>query len=88
MTDGITDFVFANGMTTCWWTVNTGDYLEPAPGIMVNKVMNGIGPGGIILMHDGTDCTLEALPRIIEMLTMQGYEFVTMSEMIGGRIVF
>lgn len=87
-TDEITDFVYAHGMTTCWWTVNTGDYLEPTVDSMVQKVMNNVGPGGIVLMHDGTDVTLEALPVIIDRLLAEGYEFVTMSEMIGGRIVF
>ena len=88
MTDEITDFVYAHGMTTCWWTVNTGDYLEPSVDSVIKKVVNNVGPGGIVLMHDGTDVTLEALPVIIDKLSADGYEFVTMSEMIVGGIVF
>jgi peptidoglycan/xylan/chitin deacetylase (PgdA/CDA1 family) len=87
-TDDITDFVFSHGMTTCWWTVNTGDYLEPAAETILKKVTGNISSGGIVLMHDGTDSTLEALPLVIDKLAASGYEFVTMSELIGGKIVF
>ena len=86
--DAILDFVYSHGMTTCLWTLTTGDYLEPTPAALIKKVMAGTGPGGIILMHDGTDCTVQALAEIIDKLRAQGYEFVTMSEMIGGRVVF
>ena len=50
--------------------------------------MGNINPGGVILMHDGTDTTINALPDLIDRLTAAGYEFVTIGEMIGGRIVF
>lgn len=88
MTDEITEFVFSQGMTTCMWTVNTGDYLEPSVDTMVKKITSNIVPGGIVLMHDGTDVALDALPVVIDTLAGQGYEFVTMSELISGRIVF
>ncbi len=87
-TDEITDFVYSHGMTTCWWTVNTGDYLEPQAASVITKTKNGIGPGGIVLMHDGTDCAVDALPGLIDALRNSGYEFVTMSELISGRSVF
>ncbi len=41
--------------------------------------------GSIILMHDGggnRDQDVEALPRIIESLQSQGYEFVTVSDLM------
>ncbi len=86
--DEMLDFVYAHGMTTCMWTVNTGDYLEPDPATLVKKIVGNVHPGGVILMHDGTDATLAALPLVIDDLTAKGYEFVTMGELIGGRVVF
>ena len=46
-----------------------------------------IQPGYVILMHDGggnRDQDLEALPKIIDQLHEQGYEFVTISELMAS----
>jgi len=43
----------------------------------------GIRPGDIIVGHMGSDDTYEALKRILPELTAQGYEFVTVSELIA-----
>ena len=43
----------------------------------------GIKPGDIIVGHMGSDDTYEALKRILPELKDQGYEFVTVSELIA-----
>tara|TARA_R100000027_G_scaffold184_1_gene210 strand:- start:12001 stop:13173 length:1173 start_codon:yes stop_codon:yes gene_type:complete len=42
-------------------------------------------PGTIILMHDWSTKSLDALPAIIEILRDRGYQFVTVSELIAAR---
>ena len=44
----------------------------------------GIKPGDIIVGHMGSDDTYEALKRILPELKDQGYEFVTVSELIAN----
>lgn len=47
--------------------------------------MKGVHNGSIILMHDGggnREQTVEALPGIIDSLRAQGYELVTVSELM------
>lgn len=43
----------------------------------------GVRPGDIILCHWGSKNTLEAMKRILPELKAQGYEFVTVSELIA-----
>jgi peptidoglycan-N-acetylglucosamine deacetylase len=53
---------------------------------IVNNVMRQAEDGNIILFHDGGGDrahTVLALPRIIDALRAQGYEFVSVSDLIG-----
>jgi len=76
------------GLITVLWTTDPGDYhsdnpvLSPSPEFIKLKVNYTIFPGGIILLHDGTDKTIEVLPGIIQNLKKLGYKFVKVSELI------
>ena len=55
------------------------------------NVVGHVRPGSIVVMHDGggpRDETLAALPRIIDTLRGRGYRFATVTELLGGRIVY
>ncbi len=49
----------------------------------VMKRGGGVQPGDIIVGHMGSEDTYEALKRILPELKAQGYEFVTVSELIA-----
>jgi peptidoglycan/xylan/chitin deacetylase (PgdA/CDA1 family) len=52
----------------------------------VRTVLDRVQPGDIILMHDyigHNSKTPEALEKIIPILLSQGYEFVTVSALLG-----
>ena len=51
---------------------------------IVNNVLSTVRDGDIILMHDLYENTLEAFCRIADTLKAQGYEFVTVSELLGA----
>jgi peptidoglycan/xylan/chitin deacetylase (PgdA/CDA1 family) len=42
-----------------------------------------VKPGSIILLHDLHPWVVDAVPTIITSLKTQGYEFVTVGELIG-----
>jgi len=69
------------GLSTVFWTDNSGDYEKPGEEVIEDKVLYRITPGGIVLMHDGVDQTINALPAIIRRLTENGYRFVRIDEM-------
>ena len=50
---------------------------------IVNNVSTAAGSGKIILMHEIYDNSYDAFCIIIEQLAQRGYEFVTVSEMLG-----
>ncbi len=69
------------------WTVDTRDWAHPTTDKIVETVLSGTKSGSIILCHDfiGHDSpTPEAIRRFIPELKRNGYEFVTVSELILG----
>ena len=49
---------------------------------MYNRVVNKVQNGSIVLFHNGVENTPEALDKILTKLEKDGYEFVTVSELI------
>ena len=85
------------GFVPIGWTVDTlGWKGAKGTGItvttIVKRVLAGLKPGEIVLMHvgaalDGTTLDAAALPSIISALRARGYSFVTMDAMLGYRIL-
>ena len=78
----ITEAASSIGYETIMWSADTIDWQKPAPEIIVQRAVNKIGDGGIILMHP-TANTLTALPEIISNITKKGYKFVIISNLIN-----
>ena len=49
---------------------------------ITERVTKQVSPGGIVLLHSWPPCTVQALPDIITFLKDNGYEMVTVSELI------
>ncbi|MFW5787551.1 MAG: polysaccharide deacetylase family protein [Halanaerobiales bacterium] len=70
-----------SGYRTIMWSVDTIDWKKPDSEIIIQRAVNKIEDGGIILMHP-TQPTVEALPEIITRIQERGFEFVPVSELI------
>lgn len=75
------------GKSIVIWTVDTLDWAKTPADVMAENIKANVTNGSIILFHDFTSKqahTSEALEIIIPYLKSQGYEFVTVSELIKG----
>ncbi|MEI6521736.1 MAG: polysaccharide deacetylase family protein [bacterium] len=70
------------GYTIVLWTDDPGDYASPGDKVILQRTLKQASPGGIILIHDGIQQTIDILPQLIETLKKQGYQFVTIDEMM------
>jgi peptidoglycan-N-acetylglucosamine deacetylase len=68
-------------LTTALWTDDPGDYASPGDKVIDKRVLSRISNGGIILLHDGVQETIDVLPQIIETLQKRGFKFQTAEEM-------
>lgn len=73
----------ALGYVTVSWTVGAKDYdKDTSADFIKERVLDRTAPGAIILLHQDTPATVAALPAIIDGLRIQGFRFVTVSQML------
>jgi peptidoglycan/xylan/chitin deacetylase (PgdA/CDA1 family) len=79
------------GFTTIQWDVDPRDWSLPGTGAIYSNVVANARPGAIVLQHDGggnRSETLAALPGEITTLRGEGYRFVTVTQMLGYRLIY
>jgi peptidoglycan/xylan/chitin deacetylase (PgdA/CDA1 family) len=79
------------GLRTVNWDVDPRDWSNPGIGAIYADVVDHVQPGSIVVMHDGGGPraeTLAALPQIIDTLRGRGYRFATVTELLGGSILY
>ena len=77
------------GYSVIMWSVDSNDWRYKSSGAdgvstIVNNVMSQVQNGSIILMHDIYENTYLATKEILKQLNAQGYEVVTVSELLGN----
>lgn len=63
------------------WSIDTEDWKTKNPEATLNHVKATVYDGAIILMHDLHSETADATEMLVEWLTNEGYQIVTVSEM-------
>lgn len=82
--NGMAAYAAKKGQAVVMWSADSKDYYASPQGI-AKRVLSEASPGGIVLFHDGGGDranTVNALPYIINKLKEQGYEFVTVPELL------
>ena len=72
----------SKGMYCIQWNIDSLDWKDPTADEIVSRITDRLCPGSIILLHNGATNTPEALPKLIEAITAQGYRIVPISELI------
>lgn len=69
-------------MTEVLWSVDPLDWQTKDAGAVARKVLRCVEDGSIILLHDIYGSSVEATFEIVDELQKQGYEFITIDEML------
>jgi peptidoglycan-N-acetylglucosamine deacetylase len=80
--DRVISIARSAGLSTILWTDDPADYASPGSDVIFRRVLDDVGPGSVILLHDGVEQTIHILPMLIEELRRRGLSFVTVSEML------
>jgi peptidoglycan/xylan/chitin deacetylase (PgdA/CDA1 family) len=79
------------GLTTIQWDIDPRDWALPGVGAIIANVLTGAHDGGIVEEHVGGGPryeTLDALPEEIAGLRKLGYRLVTLTQMLGYKLVY
>ena len=71
------------GYATVWWTTAITQYADLPADVVLKRLLADIGPGAIVLLHNGFDETVPVLRPLLQELRGRGYEMVTLSEGLG-----
>lgn len=86
-TDAMIEEIVKDGYKVVMWSwhQDTEDWKNPGVNKIVNTVLKGTNEGDVILFHDGggnRTQTVKALEKILPELQKQGYQFVTINDLI------
>ena len=75
---------YACGYYPIQWNIDSLDWKNYGVESIIDRVCNNkeLGPGSIILCHNGAKYTAQALDQLISNLKEKGYEFVPVSQLI------
>ena len=74
----------ALGYKTIFWSFAYKDWLidkQPSKDYAVKKIISGVHPGGILLLHAVSKTNTEVLKAVLTELQTQGYEFKSLTEL-------
>lgn len=64
------------------WTVDPLDWCSSNAGYIARSILAKAGENDIILMHDEYESTVQAALMVVDQLLKEGYEFVTVDEIL------
>ncbi|MGR0218512.1 polysaccharide deacetylase family protein [Agromyces sp. ZXT2-6] len=68
------------------WDIDTNDWRDPGPDVVVERAVGGSRRGSIVLMHDTHEQTIEAVPGVIAGLRARGFTLATVADQFGGGL--
>ena len=75
--------LLAASYTVALWSVDSLDFVErDVAKLAATCGPDNVGDGDVVLLHEGQQWTLNALPAIVGALQGAGYELVTVSELM------
>ena len=73
------------GLSIINWSVDPRDWANHDAAVVEAAVVGQVESGDIILLHDMCDCSVDAAFGIIDKLSADGFQFVTVSELARLR---
>ena len=85
VTDGVRQVAAARNYAILGWSVDPKDWEISDTAAIESSVVRSVRDGDIILLHDMSDSSVDAALAIVDDLSAQGFQFVTVSELAAIR---
>lgn len=80
--DAAIEVIEGIGMKAIQWNADSIDWKENGLDVEYNRIIKKAGPGAILLFHNNAKYTAQNLERILKKYEDEGYQFVTVSDLI------
>ncbi|WP_226371297.1 polysaccharide deacetylase family protein [Virgibacillus alimentarius] len=78
----VVEYAIDHNTQIAMWSIDSLDWKSRDAKSIEKIVLNEATPNAIVLMHDIHSSTADALPKILKKLKEEGYEFVTVSQLL------
>jgi peptidoglycan/xylan/chitin deacetylase (PgdA/CDA1 family) len=75
--------VLRGGFISIGWSVRSFDTIIKNDDRLINRILNRLRPGAILLLHDTPDITIRILPQLLKAIREKGYRIVRLDKMIN-----
>jgi len=75
--------VMRGGFISIGWSIRSYDTMIKNPVRLLSKILKAMKPGGILLLHDSSETTIEMLPMLLKGIADQGYQVKRLDKMIN-----
>lgn len=86
LNDGIRACAGEQRLALIQWSVDPRDWATRDSELVYQRIVEQAEDGGIILLHDMSDSTVQATLRAVDTLTARGYHFLTVSQLAMLRL--
>jgi peptidoglycan/xylan/chitin deacetylase (PgdA/CDA1 family) len=73
--------LLAQGYAIVGWTISVRDWEGPDAAAVVDRILAGAHPGGIVALHDHVEWTADVVDLVIPRLLALGYDLCAMDEL-------
>lgn len=73
-------YLHRHHLVLAWWSINVGDWAPQPASKIAFSVLANLRGRDVLLLHDATPSTAEAIPYIVKMARRRGYQFLPMPQ--------
>ncbi|MEV7803773.1 polysaccharide deacetylase family protein [Microbispora sp. NPDC088329] len=84
---GVEEITAKFGLIQVPGTTATKDYIKSYRHVdlLTDRALDVAGKGEVVLMHETVKETVQSMPEVLQVLTSEGYHFVTVSTLLEGQ---
>ena len=75
--------IMRGGFISIGWSIRSYDTVIKNPARLLSKILKSMKPGGILLLHDTSETTIEILPTLLKGISDKGYQVKRLDKMIN-----
>ena len=75
--------VMSGGFISIGWSIRSYDTVIKNPRRLVSKILSGLKPGAILLLHDTSETTVAILPELLKAIQQKGFQIVRLDKMVN-----
>ena len=85
VSDGVRQVAEVRLLGILKWSLDPKDWAVHDAPLIIDRILNTVRDGDVILMHDMSDSSVTAALEVIDRMKRQGYTFVTVSQLAELR---